>query len=351
MIEFIKAGIGLFLQLAVFFSMGSLLMKALKMKENASFALIMGYFLYFSVFEIIVVPMIILWVPLRSFSIGWGIFLAAVAVSAVMLLWKQWKGQLTGMPAVFQKHSWMLLLAAAVILLQCIIVVLNQDVAMDAAYYVGTVSTSVYTGTMERYNPYTGALLRYFNKRYVFSGYPMHNAVWCELLGLHPVVQTKVIMPVINVLTANLIVYQLGKILFDDHRKKADLMVCFVCVLQLFSDTTFSTGRFFFTRSYEGKALLANIAIPAVLYCCIRFWKREEEKLWILLFLASLSAVTFSGSSIIAAAGIAAGILPVLCWRRQFSKLIPLGICILPEAVYLLLYYAVKLGWIVLRAS
>ncbi len=68
-------------------------------------------------------------------------------------------------------------------------------------------------------------------------------------------------------MTANLIIYQIGKRLFDGNRKKADLMLVFVCVLQLFCGTIYSSGTFFFTRSYEGKAILANIAIPSVLMC------------------------------------------------------------------------------------
>ncbi len=71
-----------------------------------------------------------------------------------------------------------------------------------------------------------------------------------------------------NVVTANLIIYQIGKRLFDGNRKKADLMLVFVCVLQLFCGMIYSSGTFFFTRSYEGKAILANIAIPAVLDVC-----------------------------------------------------------------------------------
>lgn len=69
--------------------------------------------------------------------------------------------------------------------------------------------------------------------------------------------------------------YQIGKRLFDGNRKKADLMLVFVCVLQLFCGTIYSSGTFFFTRSYEGKAILANIAIPSVLMCAV--WYLQEK--------------------------------------------------------------------------
>ena len=103
----------------------------------------------------------------------------------------------------------------------------------------------------------------------------MHNAVWCRLLGIHPIVQAKQVMSCMNVVTANLIIYQIGKRLFDGNRKKADLMLVFVCVLQLFCGTIYPPELFFFTRSYEGKAILANIAIPSVLMCAV--WYLQEK--------------------------------------------------------------------------
>lgn len=347
MFELIRAGIGFVLQLLVFFAMGSLLMKLLKMKQDSSMAVILGYLLYFSLFEIITVPLTLLWVPLRGFSIGWGIFLALTVVLSLVLLGRKWMEQLRGINMVWKEHSWMLFLAVAVIMLQCMIVAVYQDSTADASFYVGTVSTSVYTGTMFRYDAYTGNILKNFQSRYVFSAYPMHNAVWCELLGIHPIVESKIVMSVINVLISNLIIYQIGKRLFQDEKKKADLMVAFVCLLQLFTNTIYTSGTFLFTRAYEGKSLLANVAIPAVLYCSIWFWQKEEKALWVVLFLTSLSAVSFSGSSFILMAGIAAGIFSVICIRKQFAKLIPMCICMIPEAVYLLLYYSAQMGWIV----
>ena len=63
----------------------------------------------------------------------------------------------------------------------------------------------------------------------------MNNAVWCVLLGIHPIVQSKVVMSVINMLMINLLIYQIGKSFFRGDEKKADLMVLFVCLMQLFS--------------------------------------------------------------------------------------------------------------------
>ena len=171
----------------------------------------------------------------------------------------------------------------------------------------------------------------------------MHNAVWCRLLGIHPIVQAKQVMSCMNVVTANLIIYQIGKRLFDGNRKKADLMLVFVCVLQLFCGTIYSSGTFFFTRSYEGKAILANIAIPAVLMCAVWYLQEKNSRnVWIILFVTAVSALTFSGSAIIFPIVIAAGMAPAAVMNKRFSGLVYCAVCMLPSALYAAVFFCMQ---------
>jgi hypothetical protein len=352
MIEGIRAGAGILVELAVFFCAGSLLIDRLKMKAEASLSIIFGYLLYFAVFEVLVLPMTLAWVPLNVLCIVWGLLSAVTVLVAVVRLGKKWKGQLAEWGKISREHGWMLLLVVGVVLLQVLVVVLYEDTTMDAAYYVGTVSTSVYTGTLGRYDPYTGEIYKHFLARYVFSTYPMNSAMWCRILNIHPMVQAKIVLSSIHVLVANLIIYQIGKRLFRGGKKQADLMVCFVCLMQLFSYTIYTQGTFFFTRSYEGKAILGNVIFPVVLYCAIWFWQEKEDKrLWLILFLVSASAVAFSGSSIILPVAVSAGILPTLFRRKQFSAILPYVLSMAPTFAYAAAYFAAKYGWLALRAS
>ena len=68
MAEIIKAGIGLVLEFVVFFCLGNLLMRKLKMREEASLSLVLGYILYFSLFEIAAVPMVLSWEALSRLT-------------------------------------------------------------------------------------------------------------------------------------------------------------------------------------------------------------------------------------------------------------------------------------------
>lgn len=372
--ELVIAAVGFVFQLAVFFCVGSLLMSMMKMKRESMTAVIVGYLAYFAVFELLAVPMTLLLVPLKILTAVWAAFMAAVCVLSLVKLHKQWIRQFkefaAGIGKMFREHSVWFLLALTAVILQCLIVVLYQDNTQDAAYYVGTVSTSVYTGTLGRYNPFTGQAMSVFSARYVFSAFPMNNAVWCVLTGLPALIQCKIVMSLINILVANAIIWQTGRQLFGGEKKQADFVVFLVFLLNLSTGTIYTPGTFLFTRFYEGKALLANVAIPMVLLisiCLFRLWNTEnvtppaakgrichlplqERNIWILLFLTAVSAICFSGSAIIFPAVIGAGVLPLLVMKKKPGRIIPCCICMMPCIMYGIAFLCVKYGILSLRA-
>ena len=69
--EVCLACIGFILEMTIFFAAGRLLSKALKLKEDISLQLILGYLVYFTVLEVAVVPMTLLWVPLNRAAALW----------------------------------------------------------------------------------------------------------------------------------------------------------------------------------------------------------------------------------------------------------------------------------------
>ena len=76
--ELILAIAGLILELLVFFCAGSLLTRILKMKTEVTMELVLGYLLYFAVFEILAVPMTLKWVKLSTFSYLWMVIMACL---------------------------------------------------------------------------------------------------------------------------------------------------------------------------------------------------------------------------------------------------------------------------------
>ena len=185
------ASIGFILEMFIFFAAGRLLSKALKLKGDISLQLILGYLVYFAVFEVVTVPMTLLWVPLSRAAALWAVLLVICLAGGLFLLKHRKKktgnqraeqsGQVipsesaglkpktksvrAAMGQLWSDHSYMLLAVIAVVLVQCLIVILYEDTTVDATYYVGTVSTSVYTNTLGRYDPFRGGILKSFQAR------------------------------------------------------------------------------------------------------------------------------------------------------------------------------------------
>lgn len=349
--ELFLAFVSVLLQIGAWFALGNLLTRFFKIKEDAAQELVFGYLLYFALFELFTVPMTLTWAPLSVLTKVWVGVLAVLALCSAVLNGRRWLKRLGSIGRLLSEHSYFLVFAGLAVAGTCLYAVLYTGNTHDAAYYVGATNTAVYTDTLWRYNPYTGLPVTNFNTRYIFSSYPMHNAVWCQLLGLPALIETKVVMSALNVFVADLLIYLIGKRLFRGRKRPAVLMLCFWALLQMFSYTQYTTGAFLLTRGYEGKALLANISIPAVLYASIWFWQESRNKqLWAVLFLAALSALTFSGSSIIFPVVLAAGMLPVMILRKRLDSLPLFVLCLIPQAIYAAVYFGTRAGFLVFPA-
>lgn len=352
MTKLILIGVVLLLHFLVFLSLGTLLMGFLKRDRfSISMAVLLGYFCYFGLFEVLCLPFVFLQTSLTTFSyVLLAVLLAAVA-GACVVGGKSWMEQGKTISGIWREHSVLFLLLLAAVAFQCCFVAVYYDGSADAAYYVGVASTSAYTDTLGTYNPYTGNILKNFNVRYVFSCYPLHNAFVAKISGIPAIVQAKTIMAVVNAVIANLLYYQIGCRLFRGRsRKYPDLLVLFLFVLNLYSNSIFLPASFLFRRLYEGKAVLANIILPMILYCSIRLYQEAQEyAVWVYLFFCNLAAVAFSGSSFLALFGCGAVLLPLLLLRRQFKTLWAWLIGVSPILVWAGLYLLVKLQVISLR--
>ena len=78
------ACIGFLLEFLIFYAAGSLLAKILKIKADISFVFILGYLGYFAVFELLIVPMTLLWVPFTTAAYVWAVFMAVLVVAAAV---------------------------------------------------------------------------------------------------------------------------------------------------------------------------------------------------------------------------------------------------------------------------
>lgn len=352
--QLLLGGVSLGLHLYFFVAFGSLFLKLRKKEETFSwcFTPVLGLFIYYGLFELLAFPMTLLLAPLHLLTISWGVILAIVGVAAVFFCGSMWGKSLKKLWSVLMKHKGVFLVLLLLVAVQLVYEAVYGLNSPDAAFYVGNVSTSLYTDTMGRYSAYTGKALSRFNIRYVTAAYYLDNAAYCQALGLHPMVQMKTIAPVMNLFMANLIYYHMGMLLFHGNRKKAAAFGCAVLFFGILAGNMTYSG-FTYYRSFEGKAMLCGMIIPFLLTAFLKLYgNHKDEMAWWSIFFVSLGGVCLTTSSMtLVPAAVAAGGLTLMLTKKNW-KLIPRAIlCVLPDILVLCLYMAVKLDWITLSAK
>lgn len=82
--ELCLACAGFVLEFIVFYAAGIVLARILKIKGDCSLTFILGYLVYFAVFELVIVPMTLKWVSLTAAAYIWAGIMALVICAAVI---------------------------------------------------------------------------------------------------------------------------------------------------------------------------------------------------------------------------------------------------------------------------
>lgn len=354
MILLIQAIFVFCIHLYICLSLGSLMNGVLKCKRNNFLqAFITGFFIYFSIFEIIALPLILSKCALSTLSVIWIVFCILCCVGATWLYRKRWIKRLKDFWRGGIKVYWGWIGVVCVAVLgQLIMVVCNQYITADSAYYIGMATTAVHTNTMEIFSPYTGQIQNAFELRYIFSTYPMHNAVFSQVFGLHPLIQTRTVMSGIVILMVNALYYLIGSELFRGDSRKAILFVVALLCINLSIHSIYTNAAFLFYRTYEGKAIIGNVFMSMIVYCVILLYQNRDDRwTWWSLFFVSASCVAISSSGMfLVPFALFAGLFPLVLYTRKMKIFRNTVLVILPVCVYFLIYFLCSLGILTLPA-
>lgn len=337
----VLALVALLMQLLLFLCAGSAIMKMRKKSAyRLSGALLLGYFVYFSVFEVICFLCEIFLAPLDRLAVIMLVVAAAVIFAGTIFCGKDWILRLKTLKERAKEHGLILIFVIAAVVFVCLFALIYTDASADSDYYVGMASTALYTNTIGRFDPTSGSLLKAIKPRYAYALYPYHNAVIADLFRIPAIVAARTVMSVINALMSCIAVYQLGRTLLD-RKKKADIFTILVIVFNAFSATIYLPGTFLFSRTFEGKNLIANLVMPAAMLIAVKIYRKAEEnrrELFISMFFVTAAAVSFSASVVIPTAFLVAAILPYSLIHKDIKALGGLMFGILPPLVWAVLY-------------
>ncbi len=308
---------------------------------------ILGFFVYFGMFQVAALPLILLQRPFHELVFLWLIIAAAVNIYAL------WRGRKELVSLLYKTFAGLwrnrgLLLAAVILLVLfcCCFAALQQYLGWDTSYYVGTVDITVRTDSMYAYDGASGAPVKSLNLRYAISTFYMHSALLCKLTGISGMVLHKYVIGILCILMHGGILFAIGRQLFPDEEKKALFLTGLVFVLHLGFHTNYTVSDFLLVRGYEAKGFCANVVIPAVFYAMLCLWKdRQKREYWFLAFVVCFSSVPVSMSAlVIVPAMVTIAVLAEWLTKPGWAILWRAFVCVLPNAVYMILYFMYTKG-------
>lgn len=333
---------------------GGLFLKADKLGGHLVFRWVSGQFLLWAGFQLISVPLII---QEHSFSRLVQLFTGYVAAMALLAVAVEiqrlvkgrkpspdrTRGQGSGDTPASGVLLW--LVFWGVLLLQLVQAVRLSYADTDDAYYVAISSITQEADTMYRKLPYTGGSTL-MDIRHGLAPFPIWISFLARVSGMPAITVAKVVLPVVLIAMTYGIFYLFGRVLFPEGGRQLPLFLVFAEVLVLFGNYSIYTAEnFLIARSRQGKAALANIVIPFLVFLMLLLLKKLQEKqriqvsFYLLLGAAAVTGCLCStlGAFLVCLAVGIAGLLGALCYKR-IRVLFPLCACCVPCAAYALIY-------------
>lgn len=225
----------------------------------------------------------------------------------------------------------------------------------DDAYYVVESVLAVQTDTMNTILPYTGGSTT-LDIRHALAVITMWLAFIAKVSGVHATILAHTLLPMFLIPFTYMIYIEIGRMLFRKDPNKLPMFMIIMAVFQMFGHTSIMTSEtFFLTRTWQGKAMLANIAIPLIVWLFL--WigedlEREKKsslstinKLspWILMILVNMASGVYSSMGVMLGTILigACSLILMIRYRKVSLALMGAATCI-PNVIYMLLYLSLK---------
>lgn len=340
--------VGIVLYLFLYYAVGSIVVRLVPAGDfSIPRTFVIGFFVYFFLFSVAALPMKFLLMPLSALAVLWACVLVLIVLLFLILERKDLHTKQSAWKSIFAgNQKYIAILFPALLLVQVILANLNGAApdAWNQAYYLGDVSTSLYTNTISQYDPFTGKILEYLNPEYLLETYHNHGSVMCYLLKLHPMTERLTVMASVTVIIYQLIFLEIAGFLFKKDRKKALLFLFFLALLNLFSYNEHTSAGFLIFRPSEGKTILAALILPTLLYFFMETTGNPDQKCWwIYSFLTILGAFGLNmGSIFMIPFEITALYVPLALQKKKPSVFGRFLLLLLPCAGIIIVYLLTK---------
>lgn len=286
-----------------------------------------GWFVSFSVFELVSVPFILLERSFTEVVVVYSIVLLLLLGVSVwfgrdmlkqFLSWKVWKNKFLEMPR-WTRLGWLVVIL--LIGAQMLHAVFMEYYDGDDSYYIAQAVMTKTFDTMYVRDNYTGYIYP-LDIRHALSPTPVYVAWMSKISGIHPTIISHSVLAPVWLLLMYCVYGQLGKRLLAKNKDWQPLFMIFLVVWFSFGNISlYTTETFIMTRTWQGKGLMAGVILPALLLCLIYLAdKKPSPGSWLLFIMVILSAV-FATSVAFMLVPTVVGLAAVLIgWQKKSAK-------------------------------
>lgn len=170
----------------------------------------------------------------------------------------------------------------------------------DDSFYVSLATSSIDSEKIYMEEPSMG----YINEEHSLltpleriPSYELSIAVYSKIFGITPTIIFHTLLPFIFIGISYLSYYYFARTILNKRNSKIFIIILSVIMMFASFSTKFRTGCLLY-KMWQGKAIFLNISLNIIIASLLRLSKKTNKKDLIILFLANLSAVHVSATSI-----------------------------------------------------
>lgn len=262
---------------------------------------IFGQMLCFAVLEIMAVPMILLrW---QFDALFWS-YCGVIAVLFGFGLWRLIGGRTSigiRLPELKPLEMLLLMVVVLLILWQAGTYFFGMHLDQDDARFLAQANDTLEYGQMLTRDFNTGEYLgRVEPVRDITSPWVMIYAIASRILFTKPAIFAHTIYPPIELFIVYGIYWFIGRELFKKKVSQLSVVLLAIIVNLFFTVTGYTQSAFTLMRIWQGKATVAAVIVPMLIYLFVCVNKENQKKidLWIMIIATGCAACLMSGAGI-----------------------------------------------------
>lgn len=259
----------------------------------------------------------------------------------VNLKWKHWMKRI---PRMSNSDTIAMIVMEVMIIGLLLLIIMLQHTDADDSRFVVNVVEIVRTNQMFLRDPITGydTEIRIWElAKDITSPWAVYIAYYAKMTGISAVIMAHSVLPISLILCAMSVFWLISKELFKEELKSRSCFMCLVILLHVYGYYSIYTAEtFLLTRVWQGKAVVASVAIPAMYLFFMWLYENEKEYgYYVLVFLVDIAMCLMSGMGILIG-GIMLGSFGV-CYGCAKKK-VKIVLCVWGMAILNVLYFVLN---------